>query len=396
MGVVTRTRVVFLIPSLIAHGAERQLCELVRGMDKSRFEVHIVVFYGPEEHDENHLWTETEGIPDSTWHCLHKRRGIGGYLTALPRLLALLRGIRPDVLHGYMDANLPALLLGRLLARPVAWGIRRTSADLSLLDGRSRWLLRISARLSRFTDLIIFNSEAGRLSHQAMGMQAPRMLVIPNGFDVTRFAPALPSGLEQRRTWNVPAEVPLIGIVGRLEPVKDHPTFLRAAARIARDWPRARFVCVGSGPTGYSESLKRQAESLGLGDSVLWPGACAEMPAVYNALTVLALSSTDEGFPNVLGEAMACGIPCVSTRAGDSERLVGDPEAVVDPGDDTALAAAISRLLREPAASRTAKGLAQRSRMCSSFSTEILVRSTEAALASLRRAPSTRPSPAGA
>nr|WP_306672493.1 glycosyltransferase [Geothrix fuzhouensis] len=381
---------------MIAHGAERQLCELVRGMNKDLFEVHVVVFYGPEAHGENHLWGETERIPDSTWHCLHKRRGSGGYLIALPRLLTLLRRIQPDVLHGYMDANLPALLLGRLIGIPVVWGIRRTSSDHSLLDGRSRWLLRISARLSRFTDLIIFNSEAGRASHQSMGMQAPRMLVIPNGFDVTRFAPALAQGLEQRRAWNVPAEAPLIGIVGRLEPVKDHPTFLRAAARIARDWPGTRFVCVGSGPTGYSESLKRQAESLGLRDSVLWPGACTEMPAVYNALTVLALSSTDEGFPNVLGEAMACGIPCVSTRAGDSERLVDDPEAVVDPRDDEALAAAISRLLGEPAASRTEKGLAQRSRMCSEFSTETLVRRTEAALASLRRAPSTRPFPAGA
>jgi glycosyltransferase involved in cell wall biosynthesis len=391
-----RTRVVFLIPSLIAHGAERQLCELVRGLDKGRFEVHIVVFYGPDAHGENHLWGETEGIPDSTWHCLHKRRGAVGYLLALPRLLTLLRRIRPDVLHGYMDANLPTLLLGRLLGRPVVWGIRRTSANLSLLDGRSRWLLRISAHLSRFTDLIIFNSEAGRLSHQAMGMQAPRMLVIPNGFDVSRFTPTPSSGLEQRRVWDVPAEVPLIGLVGRLDPVKDHPTFLRAAARIARDWPGARFVCVGGGPEAYLESLKRQAESLGLGDSILWAGACKEMPAVYNALTVLALTSTDEGFSNVLGEAMACGIPCVSTRTGDSERLLGDPEVVVDPGDDLALAAAISRLLREPAASRTAMGLAQRSRMGSAFSLEILVRSTEAALVSLRHAPSTRPSPAGA
>jgi glycosyltransferase involved in cell wall biosynthesis len=396
VGVVIRTRVVFLIPSLIAHGAERQLCELVRGMDKDRFELHVVVFYGPEEHGENHLWGEAEGIPDSTWHCLHKRRGPVGYLTALPRLLALLLKIKPDVLHGYMDANLPALLLGRLLGRPVVWGIRRTSSDLSRLDGRSRWLIRVSARLSRFTDLIIFNSEAGRLSHQAMGLHGPRMLVIPNGFDVVRFSPAPAKGLEQRRAWNVPAEVPLIGIVGRLDPVKDHPTFLRAAARVARECPEARFVCVGSGPAAYLESLRRQAEFLGLGGSVLWPGASREMPAVYNALTVMALSSTDEGFPNVLGEAMACGIPCVATRSGDSERLVGDPEAVVDPGDDVALAGAISRLLREPAGSRAAKAMAHRSRMCSTFSTEILVRSTEAALGSLRRAPSIHPSPAGA
>ena len=151
-----------------------------------------------------------------------------------------------------------------------------------------------------------------------------------------------------------------------------------------------------AGLAAYSESLRRQAESLGLGGSVLWPGASREMPAVYNALTVMALSSTDEGFPNVLGEAMACGIPCVATRSGDSERLVGDPEAVVDPGDEVALAGAISRLLREPAESRAAKALTHRSRMCSTFSTEILVRSTEAALGSLRRTPSIHPSPAGA
>jgi glycosyltransferase involved in cell wall biosynthesis len=232
-------------------------------------------------------------------------------------------------------------------------------------------------------DLIIFNSEAGLLNHAAMGMRAPRMQVIPNGFDVARFQPDASLGAAQRKAWGVPPEVPLVGIVGRLDPVKDHPTFLRAAARLGQAWPEARFLCVGGGSGPYVESLRAQALALGIAHRVLWPGACAGMPGVYNALSVLVLASTDEGFPNVLGEAMACGIPCVTTRVGDAAALVGDLGAVVAPGDDLAMAEATARFLDEPLQERQARAGAGRNRILSSFSTAALARNTEHLLGSL-------------
>lgn len=392
----TRTRVAFLIPSLVAHGAERQLCELVRGLDPGRFEIHVVVSYPAGGREGADYWAEAAAIPGVALHCLGKRPGPAGHLVALPRLWNLLRKMRPDLLHGYLDANLPALLMGRVLGRPVAWGIRRSSADLSQLNRLSRVLLRVMAWLSPLVDLVIFNSEAGRTSYQAMGMRARRMLVIPNGFDVDRFAPDAARGREQRRAWGVPGDAPLIGIVGRLSPVKDHPAFLRAAARLAAEWPAARFVCVGSGPGDYTASLQAMAAGLGIADRVLWPGACGEMPAVYNALTALLLSSTDEGFPNVVGEAMACGVPCVTTRVGDAALLVGGTGWVVAPGDDAAMAGAVTLLLREPPEAAAARARECRSRIRGAFSSAALARNTEEAMLSLIDLPAPASSPSGA
>ena len=391
-----RIRIAFLIPSLIAHGAERQLCELARGLDRDRFEIHLVVSYAAGVREGADYWSEAAAIPDLTLHCLHKRPGPLGHLTALPRLWRLLRKIRPDLLHSYLDANLPALFVGRVLGRPVAWGIRSSNTDSTQVNLLSQLLLRVMAWLSPMVDLVIFNSEAGRASYQAMGMRAPRMAVIPNGFDVDRFAPDAARGLEQREAWGVPPGAPLIGIVGRLSPVKDHPAFLRAAARLTAEWPDARFVCAGGGPADYTASLKAMATSLGIADRVLWPGACGDMPPVYNALTALLLASSDEGFPNVLGEAMACGVPCVTTRVGDAALLVGDTGRVVPRGDDAAMAAAVSTLLREPADAAAARARECRSRISGTFSTAALARNTEEALLSLFVLPAPASSPSGA
>lgn len=392
----TKTCVLFLIPSLVAHGAERQLCELVRHMDRKRFEIHVVVFYDPGSYLGGELGPEIAFLPNVTLHSLHKRRGLAGFLTALPRLLSLIHRTRPDILHGYMDGNLPVLLMGRLLRKRTVWGIRRSSSDRSKLSLRGLRLGAVMARLSRYVDLIIFNSEAGRATHERLGMRGRRAHVIPNGFDIQRFTPNPDEGAAQRRAWGVPAEVPLIGIVGRLAPVKDHPTFLRAAARIRQDWPTAQFVCVGNGPADYTESLKALAKSLGIADRLLWPGVCDRMPAAYNALSLLILSSTDEGFPNVIGEAMACGIPCVATRAGDAELLIGDTGGVTDISDDAAIANAASSILRESPEARAARAQAARSRICSMFSVQALARNTEHALLSLLPcASSASPLPAG-
>jgi glycosyltransferase involved in cell wall biosynthesis len=288
--------------------------------------------------------------------------------------------VRPDILHGYLDGNLPALFLGAAFHKQVVWGIRRTSQDLSKLNRLTRWLLKLMIWLSRFVDLVIFNSEAGRLNHRRMGMRSPRMEVVPNGFDISQFSPDLALGTAQKQAWGVPDDSPLIGMVGRLIPTKDHPTFLRAAKRLSQEWPTARFICAGGGSADYANSLYLLADSLGISDRVLWPGTCSQMPSVYNALTILVLSSTDEGFPNVVGEAMACGIPCVSTKVGDAVPLIGDTGFVTEIGDDEAIANAVSVLLRESVEARAARAQAARQRICTSCSIEALTCNTEQAL----------------
>jgi glycosyltransferase involved in cell wall biosynthesis len=379
----SRICVLFLIPSLVAHGAEGQLYELVRHLNLDRFEIHVVVYYGPESTGHADLSSKMAALPGVELHCLHKSRGALGYLAALPRFYSLMHQIRPDVLHGYMDGNLAVLLLGRAFRKWVVWGIRNSSRDLMKLSRLSRQLLRVEVGLARFADLVIFNSEAGRLNHSALGMNAPRMEVVVNGFDVDRFKPNQLLGAAQKTEWEIPLDAPLIGIVGRLHPVKDHPTFLRAAARLAEQWPKVRFICVGGGPETYRASLVDMARTLGIRDRVHFPGVCSNMPGAYNAFSLLVLASTDEGFPNVLGEAMACGVPCVTTRVGDAAALVGPWGIIVEPGDDLAMADALSALLRESPLERTSRADGSRQRICSTFSLDALARSTEQLLLSL-------------
>jgi len=378
-----RTRVMFLIPSLVANGAERQLCELVRHMDPGRFEVHVVVFYDPADCLGGDLTPELAGLPHVRVHSLHKRRGALGYLVALPRLLALVGRVDPEILHGYLDGNLPALMAGAAWRKPLVWGIRASAAAPGKLKGAGAAMFRASLWFSRYVDLVIFNSQAGLASHRTMGMQAPNTLVIPNGFDTGRFRPDPAAGARQRETWGVPPGAPLVGIVGRLDPVKDHPTFLRAAARLGRALPDLRFVAVGAGPADYAERLKRQALELGIADRVLWPGNCEAMAGAYNALSLLILSSTEEGFPNAIGEAMACGVPCVATRVGDAALLIGDTGCTVAVGDDQALAQAALRLLGATRPEREDRAEAARARICSAFSCQALARHSQDALLGL-------------
>jgi glycosyltransferase involved in cell wall biosynthesis len=164
------------------------------------------------------------------------------------------------------------------------------------------------------------------------------MVVIPNGIDTKRFCPDPEARQRIRAEWGVTESEKLIGLVGRLDPMKDHPTFLRAAALLMQEREDVHFVCVGDGPADYRRELHALGEELGLGQRLIWASARGDMPAVYNALDIATSSSYGEGFPNVVGEAMACGVPCVVTHVGDSARIVGETGVVVPPKDPEALA----------------------------------------------------------
>ena len=171
---------------------------------------------------------------------------------------------------------------------------------------------------------------------------------------------------------------PLVGIIARLDPMKDHRTFLRAAARVRERQPLARFLVVGDGPAACRDPLVAAAAELGLRDAVRWLGDRNDLPAVYSALDVHCSSSRfGEGFSNATAEAMACEVACAVTDCGDSARIVGSTGRVVPPGDDAALAVAIEDLT---AADRVPLGIMARRRIESEFSLDAMVRQTDAVL----------------
>ena len=184
-----------------------------------------------------------------------------------------------------------------------------------------------------------------------------------------------------RAEWELGEHEILVGLVGRLDPMKDHPVFLEAASRIARVRRDVRFVCVGGGPADYAAALKQRAAALGLTNQLMWVGAREDMPAVYSALDIASSSSScGEGFSNTIAEAMACGVPCVVTDVGDSAWIVEGTGVIVPSGDYKALAQDLRRLIRLPPQERKGLGEASRSRVVTEFSIDKLVVSTEQAL----------------
>lgn len=373
-------QLVILIRALHYGGAERQIVELAKGLHGRGHRVSVAVFYpgGPFEAELREV-----GVPLVSFD-KRGRWDIAGFFL---RLAAYLRRERPHLFHGYLSMpNLVALALRPVFGGKVVWGLGGSDVDLRDFDWLERAVLRAECLLSRFADLSIANSYAGKAIAVGCGFPPDRVVVISNGIDTDRFRPDPEAGRRVRLELGVPADALLVGLVGRIAPQKDHPTFLRAAAQLDRH-ADVRFACVGAGPAAAMARLQAMAADLGLGDRVLWTGGRSDMAAVYNALDVLVLPSAyGEGFANVIGEAMACGTPCVVSDVGDSAYAVGDLGWVVPKRDPAALATALTAAL-DAVAAGSVDAAALRARIVDGFSLPRLVDRTEEALVRLLEEP---------
>ncbi len=342
----------FIIRDLGHGGAQRQLVALASGLARAGHEITVIHFYdGPFRAELDAAGIQTICVrKKSRWDL------VGFFL----RLVKAARRVKPDILHGYLsESNLMALFLKPLCGFPrVVWGVRDSQTDAHLWGFLGRLSFRLNCLLACFADDIICNSNAGRAYYVARGYPQSRIHVIPNGIDTTRFSPALSQ------------EHPLtFGLVGRLSPMKDIATFLRAAALV----PEARYVIVGSGDETYADQMRALATSLGISDRVTWLPAQKDMPAVYASFDCLVNSSAfGEGFSNVIGEAMACGLPCIASDVGDSAWIIGDSSQIFPAGDHTALAARMRAFKQEDD---------PRSRIVENFSVEKLIERTSQVLA---------------
>jgi glycosyltransferase involved in cell wall biosynthesis len=365
--------VVLLTRALVYGGAERQLVALAIGLHRKGHRVTVLTFY-----DGGSLAPALveAGVPhfslqkQSRWDLL--RPGL--------RARRILRMLDPDIVHAYLDdSNVAGAILRWAVPRAKLVGsVRGTRLDFTHYPLIVRIMFRIGVWSTRATDLIISNSRSGARDYELAGCPGDRMRVIPNGIDTERFAPDPDAGRRLRAEWGVAEDEKLIGIVGRLSPMKDHRTFLRAAADLAGTDTRVSFVCVGEGPPAYRQQLMELAQALGLGTLVRWLPAQEDVRALYNALDLLAsTSSSGEGFSNVIGEAMACGTHCVVTDVGDSAVIVGGTGVVVPPGDPAAMADGWRRALR---ATPGPHFPAPRDRIVEEYSLGRLIERTEAVL----------------
>lgn len=371
-------RIVFLARSLDPGGAERQLAVLAKGLQAAGHDTVVAVFYSGGSLES---LLENTGVSVVAL----KKRGRWDVASFFLRLVRFLRALRPDIIHGYMATqNILAGVAGLLVSgSKVVWGIRTANLDVSHYDWLHRLVYRFEARLARLSDLVIVNSHAGRRHGISSGFPPERVVVIPNGIDVDYFRPDTQARKQCRTKWNVAETTHVVGLVARLDPLKDHKTFLSAAEKLCERRNDIVFVCAGDGPKGYRAELKAFAADLGLRERIIWEFEGVDVRNVYNGIDVLCSSSTVEGFPNTVAEAMACAVPCVVTDVGDSSWIVGPTGFAVPPRDAEALANALESLLERVSSARGVWGTAARSRIVENFTVDRLVERTLTALQAL-------------
>lgn len=272
------------------------------------------------------------------------KRGRYDIVKFMRRFFRMLHEASPEILYSHLPVqNIIALTARRVASRPViVWGIRESGMQLEHYEWMTRLTWRMEGWAARYGDWVIANSQAGAAAAIARGIPSDRVSVIPNGIDLERFKPDLEARSKVRDSWGAKPETLVIGHVARVDPVKDHETFLRAVAQLAHHRPDIRAICIAAGPRSATEGLRATAHALNLADHLEIFDGCDTVSDVMNGFDVFCLSSAfGEGFPNVVAEAMACGVPCVVTRVGDAAALVGDAGMAVPTRNPEALARAL-------------------------------------------------------
>jgi glycosyltransferase involved in cell wall biosynthesis len=286
-----------------------------------------------------------------------------------------------------------------LIQAPVLWNIRQSTFDVNYSRPRTMRLAQLCAALSAHLPYrIICCSNVARRVHVAMGFDDSKIEVIPNGFDPNVFRPDPDARVGLRAELGLPADTTLIGMMARSDPQKDHENFVAAAARLHARLPNVHFVLCGDEIHSANAALMGWIDRAGLRAVCHLLGERSDVPQITAALDLATLSSAfGEGFPNVLGEAMACEVPCVATDVGDSAHVIGDAGRVVPARDPDALASAWGDMLTAGHVALRALGQRGRQRIVQYFSIAGVARMYEAtwqsAVASTRRSRQPVPTP---
>ena len=350
-------RICHVITGLSTGGAETMLLKLLANMDEGEFQQLVISL---TDNGQIGPMIEELGVPVVA---LNMKRGVP-HPAVISKLFKQFRRHRPDVVQTWLyHADLVGLIAARLSGvRAVVWNIRCSFMGDGYYRGLSGLVIRLLSVLSRFPAAIVANSQAGRILHEEMGYRSKRWQIIGNGFDLERFKPDAAAGRSVRSDLDLDEGKRLIGLISRWDPIKGFDTFLAAADLVAASEPDTHFILVGEGCTRENEQLANLITPK-LTSRVHLCGRREDVPHIVAALDFLCCASDGEGFPNVVGEAMASATPCVATNVGDCAAIIGNTGRIVEPSRPVELAEAFRELLALDAASLHALGDAARQRI---------------------------------
>jgi glycosyltransferase involved in cell wall biosynthesis len=359
-------RILHLITGLHPGGAETALYKLLSRLDNELFDSVVISLSsggGPMIRGS----IEALGVPVYSLGMQSRRPSPA----AAWHLIRMIYQIRPNLIHGWMyHANLAATLARAALLKrvPIVWGVHQ-SLDLKAEKKLKVAVIRSGARLSAWAERILYVSRVSADQHEAIGYRADRRLVIPIGFDCEQFRPDTGARASVRAELGLSEETPLIGLIARYHPMKDHANFLTAASLLMKQDSTTHFLLAGSCVDFSNRELSAQIATHGLQGRIHLLGERRDIPRLTAALNIACSSSSRwEAFPSVIGEAMACEVPCIVTDVGDSAWIVGETGRVVPPRDPIALSAAWREVLQMSQRDRAALGKRARARIVMNFS----------------------------
>lgn len=356
--------ILHVVTSLFAGGAQMMLFKLLGAREDDDFRPVVISLMG-----EDDLGGEIEamGIPLFTMGMVRGRPTPASFY----RLVMTMRRIRPDLVQGWMyHGNFAGSLAAGFLKEktPVLWNIRQSVYGFDAEKRLTAFLIRIGAHFAGSTAGVIYNSIVGAEHHESLGYPKEKRIYIPNGFDCEKFRPSGTARAMLMSELGLDGDDVLIGFVSRYHPMKDHGNFLKAASILGKKAEKAHFVLVGRDMTTENGELAKMVADTGIAERIHLMGFRRGIPEITAGLDIATTASFTEASPNVVGEAMASGVPCVVTDVGDSRDLVGDTGRVVPPKDPGALAAGWLELVEMGVEGRKRLGAAARERIVEKFS----------------------------
>ncbi len=270
---------------------------------------------------------------------------IFSFPVTLWRLIRIFRQHRPVIVQTWMyHADLLGGLAARMAGCRVLWNVRSTAIPQGKIS-LTYLVVRLCAIGSAFIpSRIICCAQTAMAAHVKLGYAAKKMTVIPNGYNFSSFSSCLSSRANARASLGFKVDDIVVGTVGRFDPLKDFHNFVSAAAKLSATLSNVKYIMVGRDIDWSNTTLRGWIEEVGLTDKFLLMGQQSDVAWALSVMDIFCLSSVNEAFPNVVVEAMAMGVPCVVTRAGDAAEILGDGEFVVPVQDPKALSDALLRL----------------------------------------------------
>lgn len=367
-------KIVYITTGLYTGGAEKMLYQLLSKINRERFHPVVVSLMDRGTVGDR---IENLGIP---FHTIGMKPGMPT-LHGILRLIYTVNQHKPDLIQGWMYHGNIAAQLANIFSWqkvPVLWSIHHSIGSLGSEKKMTAAIIKFCARLSKFTNKVIFVSQNSKIQHEALAYCCDNSCIIPNGFDTSLFKPSVEARLNIRSELGLSEETFLIGLIARYHPMKDHANFIRAAVLLSKNFSKVHFILAGTNVDHNNHTLLKMIKDLGLFKQIHLLGERHDVPLLTSALDIASLASAyGEAFPLIIGEAMSCGIPCVVTDVGDAAWIVGNTGRVVSPRNPEALANAWKELIVLGSESREILGKAARARIIECFSLDSVVHQYE-------------------